>query len=319
MSAFKKLTKAGSRLLNKNQDQYSIAGILAIGLAFLVIYFLLPGYTTYILMSMIAYILFAVSWGLLYNFSGQLSLGQAMPFGIGGFISAIVFVVFHLNPFLCTFVGALGGAGVGGSIGASTLKLKPAYQGIALLVFSQIFYWLFLIWYGEEGISFGIYHGVMIASISQIFYFGLIILIISLLLLYFFETSKLGVKFKAIKGDPVAAEAIGIPVIKYKIIIFYISSFFAALGGAFYAFYTFHVDFSTFLVSNSFLSIAMSIVGGPSLFGTLFGAVLLDFLIQTLPVYTSLAITYLFYGIITILVLRFAPGGIESLIKRLLK
>ena len=318
MSAFKKLAKAGSKLLNKN-DQYSIAGILAMGLAFLVIYFLLRGYAAYILMSMIANILFAVSWGLLYNLSGQLSLGQAMPFGLGGFISAIVFVVFHLNPFLCTFIGALGGAGVGGSIGVSTIRLKPAYQGIALLVFSQIFYWLFLFWYGEEGISFGIYHGIIITSISQIFYFGVIILIISLLFLYFFEVSKLGLKFKAIKGDPVAADAIGIPVIKYKIIIFYISSFFAALGGTFYVLYTFHVDFSIFSVFYSFFPIAMCIVGGPSLFGTLSGAVLLEFLTQALPVYIPLAITYLLYGIITILILRFAPGGIESLIKRLLK
>ncbi|MCL4340090.1 MAG: branched-chain amino acid ABC transporter permease [Thaumarchaeota archaeon] len=294
--------------------------IIALTIASIIIPFTPFSYLNYVFMYFFAFSLLAASWDLLYSYSGQLSLGQALPFGVGAFSVAILSSNFHLNPIISLVIAPFVAAAIGGAIGGSTIRLRPAYQGIALLLFSQVLYWLALFQFGDEGISFGFVNGVEILSETQTYAIGILAFLFGVLTIFYIEHSNLRLKLLAIKQDNLAALAGGINVRQYKVILMFVSSFVAGLGGGFLALYTFHTDFTIFQVSNSFLPISMAVVGGMgSIWGALIGSLLISLLTTILPTFTTLAITYLIYGLMVILVLRFFPEGLRGIIRRLRK
>ncbi|MEM3264729.1 MAG: branched-chain amino acid ABC transporter permease [Conexivisphaerales archaeon] len=302
------------------QSIKNISFIIIIGVIVLsVVVFISPfTYLDYVLMYFFAFAIFAISWDFLYSYSGQLSLGHAIPFGIGAFTVAILASKYQLNPVIGLFIAPFTASLIGGLIGMTTIRLKPAYQGIALLLFSQVLYWFTLLQFSDEGISFGYRNGLPVLGFNESYFIGILVFIVGSISILLIEHSKIRLKLLAIKQDSFAAYASGINVTFYKIFTLFVSSFFAGLGGGFLALYTFHTDYTIFLVSNDFLPIAMSIVGGTQLLGgVLLGSLLISFLDTILPAYVSLAVTYLIYGILVILVLRIFPEGIKGIIKKI--
>jgi len=284
--------------------------LIAIGLTKL-------NYLKYVMMYFISFALYSSSWDLLYSFSGQLSLGHAIPFGVGAFAIALLASDFNFSPIFALVLASLVAAIVGGVIGTTTIRLRPAYQGIAMLLFSQVLYWFSLIKYGDEGISFGFYKGAQIVTTAQVYIFGLFVFVIGIGSIYYIENSKHRLKLIATKDDQIAAEAAGLHVSKYKIAIFFLSSFFAGLAGAFFSLYSLHTDYTIFMVSNSFLPIGMSIIGGSGgIGGAILGSLIISLLNEIIPVYFSLATAYIIYGIMVIVILRFLPTGIIGILSK---
>jgi branched-chain amino acid transport system permease protein len=271
-------------------------------------------YLQFIMMYFFAYAIYTASWDLLYSYSGQLSLGHALPFGLGAFFTIMLTQVAELPLIPAAVLGALGAAAVGGGIGATTIRLKPGYQGIAILLFSQVLYWLMLILYGEEGMS--IFSATPLSQ-TTMYASGIAIFGITLFAVYFIQNSKYKLKLLAIKGDNLAANVCGINVPLHKIIVFCLSSLFAGIAGAYYGIFTSHADFTVFAVPNSFLPIGMAIVGGVGfLGGPIIGSAIITVLINILPIWYSLAVTYFLYGIVVIVILRLRPTGILGLFQR---
>jgi branched-chain amino acid transport system permease protein len=211
-------------------------------------------------------------------------------------------------------VGTLGAAAVGGGIGATTIRLKPGYQGIAILLFSQVLYWISLIVYGEEGLSI---FSAAPPSQTTIYFSGVAIFALALFATYLLENSNYKLKLLAIKGDNLAANVCGINVSFHKAVVFFLSFLLAGLGGTYYGIFTSHVDFSVFVVPNSFLPIGMTIVGGMGfLGGSIIGSAIITVIINILPVWYSLAITYFIYGIVVIAILKLRPTGVVGLLRR---
>ncbi len=272
-------------------------------------------YLKFIMMYFFAYAIYTASWDLLYSYSGQLSLGQALPFGLGAFFTIMLTQIVKLPLVPSAIVGTLGAAAVGGSIGATTIRLKPGYQGIAILLFSQVLYWLSLIAYGEEGVSI---FSETPPSETTIYITGFALFVLAMLAIYIIQNSTYKLKLLAIKGDNLAAEVCGINVPVHKAIVFFLSAFFAGLAGTYYGIFTSHADFSIFAVPNSFLPIGMAIVGGVGfLGGPIIGSAVVSLIINILPVWYSLAITYFAYGIVVIIILKVRPTGILGLLKQI--
>jgi branched-chain amino acid transport system permease protein len=88
--------------------------------------------------------------------------------------------------------------------------------------------------------------------------------------------SKFGRAFSAIRDNEEGAEAMGIPVIKYKALSFGVSSFYAGIAGALFACYSSEIIPGFFNLSFSIILIAMIVVGGMgTLYGPVFGAIAL--------------------------------------------
>jgi len=284
------------------------AALAALGIAA----FVVGGYLVYIMMYFLTYSIFALSWDLLYSYSGQLSLGQALPFGVGAFAFALLVDALRLNPAISFAVAALVAALVGGSLGTTTLRLKPAYQGVAFLLLSQVFYWFTLYRFGDEGISF-----TLDVPLWGVYAMGMAAFVAASFAIIWITSTTVGLRLRAVKGDNAAAMASGIDVTRYKILVQFLSAFLAGLGGSFYVMFTMDANYAVFSITNSFFPIAISVLGGMgSPGGVLIGSLLLSALTVYLPAITSLAATYLIYALLVFLILRFYPHGIQRLLNR---
>jgi branched-chain amino acid transport system permease protein len=215
---------------------------------------------------------------------------------------------------LSAVLGIFGATAVGGSLGATTIRLKPGYQGIALLLLSQVLYQITLILYGEEGLS--IFSATPLSQ-TTMYVSGILIFAAAMFAIYLIQNSTYRLKLLAIKGDNLAANVSGINVPLHKIIMLFLSSLIAGIAGTYYAIFTSHADFTVFAVPNSFLPIGMAIVGGTGfLGGPIIGSAIITLLIRILPIWYSLAVTLFVYGLAVMLILKIRPTGIIGLLLR---
>jgi branched-chain amino acid transport system permease protein len=135
----------------------------------------------------------------------------------------------------------------------------------------------------------------------------------------------MGRALHAMRGSEVAAQAMGVNLLKYRLIAFSLATAYAALAGALYVFF---IKFSYPSVWNLNLSLyilAAVVIGGfRSIYGTVLGAFVVwavpDLILKNLPVIGEInGLAYIFNGILIILVVMFAPGGIGGLWPRILR
>ncbi|MGA3111202.1 MAG: branched-chain amino acid ABC transporter permease [Candidatus Bathyarchaeia archaeon] len=301
--------------------------------------------------------IYAASWNFLTN-SGQGSLGHAAFLGIGGFASAIIgsrlsvaiitasklesMPIGALSVFLQIFVLLLGGllsAGIGLLIGLACVRLKAWYLAMVTFGFSVIANTL-----SSQFDSFtnGINGFAPATFVPSGFPFYILVIsfaVISIGVMYAVMKSRMGLAFRAIHGNEAEARMIGINTAKYKLIAFTISTFFAGIAGGLYVYFIRFVDNSIFSPTNSFLPLIMSVIGGlGTVSGPVIGSIFLTSIGQILttqPVtqglsntlgpffpkvgYVGPPLTYLFIGVILIVIVVFSPKGLESLFRKFYK
>jgi branched-chain amino acid transport system permease protein len=139
------------------------------------------------------------------------------------------------------------------------------------------------------------------------------VMLVSLFIMYRVDRSQLGDIFKAIYSQDILTENIGISVTTYKRLNFVIGSFFAGVAGALMAHYFKAIDPSYFALGPLIILLIWVVVGGTeTFFGPIIGTVSFTGLEEALR--PLAAWRPLVYGVILIVVLRFMPGGFESLL-----
>ena len=236
----------------------------------------------------IAAILFMTLMGLdvLMGYAGQVSLGQAGFMAIGGYTSGYLSINYDIAPVLSIF------AGIGVSLACAlvlsvvTLRLRGLYLALATLAFGLLIdscaVGFFDITGGPSGLvgipSFSV-AGFTFASPRAMYYLVLALDVIILIGLFGAMRSGFGRALKAIRSDQMAAAALGINTVRYKLAAFLISVTLASLAGSLYAFFFNFLAPEMVGTSRSLELVAMLIVGGEStLVGGLFGALLLTLL-----------------------------------------
>ena len=239
-------------------------------------------------------VILAVSLNLINGYTGQFSLGHAGFMALGAYVSAYLSTQ-HGAGFLKAFGGAnavsvpllflgvllLGGlaAAVAGLIvGVPSLRLKGDYLAIVTLGFNQIIVVLiqnFDAVGGPRG-----YGG--ISNYSTLFWtYSLAALTIYVVVSLIDSTYGRG--FLAVRDDEVAAEAVGIPTTRYKVVAFVLGAFIAGIAGGLYAHTTSFIVPAYFDFQLSIQIVIMVILGGMgSTVGVTFAAVLLTVLLEYL-------------------------------------
>jgi branched-chain amino acid transport system permease protein len=272
--------------------------------------------------------IFAMSYDLLLGFTGIVSFGHAMYFGIGAYTMGIMMKRFEptntylllalaltivLTALLSWFVGFL------------TLRLKSHFYAMLTLAFSGLFLIAAEKWrsltFGNDGFTFRVPD---IFKDRTDFY---LICLAGMLLVFFllkrFTHSPLGRILEAIRENEQRVESLGFQVIHYKIIASIVSGILAGIAGSLYAISPRFVNTSVFSIDITLDALLMTIIGGVgTLIGAVIGAGLIEFAHHWL---TEMAKTYwiferwiIFFGIIYILVVMFFPRGIIGTM-RLLK
>ncbi len=224
----------------------------------------------------------AVSMNLLNGFTGLFSLGQAGFMALGAYTYAIftiplesrasVYYISGMNPelpmLLALIAGGLMAAAFAAVIGFPVLRLKSDYLAIATLGFSEIIRAL-IASPQMDTITNGSYGLKSIPAASIYVVIGLCIISIGIMALLI--NSSFGRAFKAIREDEIAAEAMGINLLKHKELAFVISSFFAGVGGGLLAMFMRSIDSSTFKIAMTYDILLIVVIGG---MGSITGSVL---------------------------------------------
>jgi branched-chain amino acid transport system permease protein len=273
------------------------------------------------------YSILALGLTLLLGYAGQVSLGQAGFYGIGAYVSGILTVKFGLNPWMALPV-AIGITSVFAFfIGYSTLHLKGLYLAMATLGVGIIFHILFIELKDLTGGAIGLMDipSLSIGGIKLDTDLKFYILVWLVVLFIFFLTtnlvnSRVGRGMRAIQGNEMAANCMGVDAFRYKIKVFVLSAVLASLSGFLYAHYINFLSPSVFDFSFSILFLTMTIIGGrESIWGALYGATILTLLPEFLRRYEDLNV--MIWGLILVVVLIFfnrgIAGGFDILIREL--
>jgi uncharacterized membrane protein (DUF2068 family) len=156
--------------------------------------------------------------------------------------------------------------------------------------------------------------------IQYLFLIMLTVAVIALIAARAIERSSLGYGFAAIRDDELAAEALGVPTLKLKLIATALSGAFMGMAGAPFPYYIGYVQPATaFGLEYAVNSIAMPMIGGTgSWIGPLVGAILLGSLQQIATVTISSAVNLLLVGLLLVAFVMVAPNGFVGLIREFL-
>jgi len=237
----------------------------------------------------------AMGLNILIGFTGQISLGHGAFLGVGAYAAAILASRFHI-PFFATIpLAGLITAMVGMVFGIPSGRLKGLYLTIATLAGQFIIEYLLIHWEtltkGTAGITLP---PTMLLTFSLQgdlgFYYLIFITLIGMGWIAINLTrTRYGRAFIAIRDNDRAAEGMGIPIFRYKLLSFGISSFYAGCAGALWASYMGSITVEPFNLALSVEYIAMVIIGGlGSIAGSIYGAIFITLLNEALRFMTGL-------------------------------
>ncbi len=288
-----------------------------------------------ILTLIVIFALYASSWNLLAS-SGQGSLGHAVFLAIGGFASGLIAIRFGVPPAVSLLIGALFSAGIGFLVGLACVRLKAWFLAMVTFGFAVIAESLFKQFDSVTQAIDGFRTQNLVAGGLPFYFVSLLFAGVCISLMYLMSKSRIGLAFQAIHENEAEARMIGINTGKYKLIAFVLSTFFAGLAGALYAYYLNFVNTSLFSAEFSFMPLMISVIGGlGTIEGPIIGSVILvsiqeylktnavtSFLQQSVgPIFpqvssVGLPLRLLGIGVFLILVVIFAPKGVSSLIQK---
>lgn len=271
--------------------------------------------------------IFAMSYDLLLGFTGIVSFGHAMFFGIGAYSVGIFMKQFESTlPYflLSVVITIIITAIVSYVVGLLTLRLKSHFYAMLTLAFASLFLVLAEKWrtmtHGNDGFTF---------RTPEIFRdrldFYLICLgsmIVVFLILSRFTNSPLGKVLQAIRENEQRTESLGYSVIQYKIIASVVSGVMAGFAGILYSVSLRFVNTSVFTMDITLDALLMTIIGGVgTLIGAIIGAGLIEFahhwLTELAKVHWIFERWIIFFGIIYILVVMFFPRGIVGTVRNI--
>ncbi|MGW0807369.1 branched-chain amino acid ABC transporter permease [Nonomuraea sp. NPDC002799] len=277
----------------------------------------------YILLGLAAMVTVGVS--LLMGYAGQVSLGQGAFYAIGAYTAALL----TLNgvPPVAGLVAAPVAAAVSALvIGTPLLRLRGHHLAFATLAMQLILLSLagqLEITGGDIGLqaipqfSLGAFEAAGPAAYAYLTWGGVALV---MLLTRNVIASRPGRALRALATSETAAASSGIPVGRYKLVVFALSAAFAGLAGGIYCFYTGYVAPGSFPVLISIQYIVMAVVGGlGTIWGAVVGAAAITLLVQGLntlgawpgmPAYAPSVLSYAVYAIVLIVVVLFLPRGL---------
>jgi len=278
--------------------------------------------------GVLIYAIAAMGLNLLLGYSGLISLGTAGFMGLGAYISAYVTRDLGLPFIVAIALTILIPLAIGILVGLVSLRISGLYLAIATLCVSEILRKTF----EELDVFTGGFSGHK-ADYPTIFGVGFsregtylllsVILVLIMILTYNLTNGSLGRALHAMRGSEVAAQAMGVNLLKYRLIAFALATVYASLAGSLYVFLIKFTYPSVWILGMSLNILAVVVIGGMrSIYGTVLGSFVVfaipDLVLKRLPVIGAIdGMPYIFNGILIIVVIMFYPQGLVQLLSDL--
>src|SRR3984885_8490627 len=274
------------------------------------------------------YAIAASAWNIVGGYAGQVSVGHVVFFGCGAYAAMGAYTHFEWSPLVGIPAGIVFAVAIAAVIGGPTLRLSGHYFSMATIAVAEL---ARLIVGNTDYLGAGVglsgpavprnLFDLSFISALPYYYLFLAILIATLGVTWWMADSRMGFYLRAIKDSERAARSLGAPASRVKLYAFMLSAGLTSVAGALYAMMFGFVDPDSGLgILISVKILIMAALGGAGLlFGPLVGAAILvplEEISNNLLGGKGAGLTFVAYGAIIVLIARFQPGGILTLIKR---
>ena len=260
---------------------------------------------------------YAMSWDLLFGYAGEVNFGPTFLVGLGAYGAGLSNSLFSIPLWPSVLIGAVA-ALVGGLVLAGpALRLRGPYFGLVTLVAVVLLEKVIGLTSRYTGGEIGLTTmDVLSIRSAGNFYYALGFMVVTAVILRALARSSIGLILQAGGQDPIATEALGFSVTKFKLFAFSVSALFSGLAGALTVFYLGAASPGTVVaVFVTVQIIIATIIGGRrTIIGPILGAVFLVVageVLRPLGQLSSAAV-----ALIALLVLLFAPNGFAGLFAR---
>lgn len=265
------------------------------------------------------YAIAALGLNILLGYSGLISLGTAGFMGLATYISAYVTINLDLPFEVALLLAIVIPTLIGILVGLVSLKIEGLYLAIATLAVSEILRKtfeeldMFTNGFSGKAAGFPVLFGSLQLDRTTTYYLIVAVLTITMLITYNIINGQLGRALNAMRGSEAASQAMGVNLLKYRLVAFALATMYASVAGVLYVHFVRFTYPSTWSLKLSLDFLAMIIIGGlRSIYGTVLGAFIVfavpDLFLKQIPYLNQLS--YVFNGVLIILVIMFYPHGL---------
>jgi branched-chain amino acid transport system permease protein len=265
------------------------------------------GYLTTIIILGGISVIATLGLAILTGYTGMFSIGHAGFMALGGYMAAVLNMQLHVPFILALLLGGLFSGACSLIIGFPSFrsKLVGDYFAIATFGFSEAIRLVLTNTYPIIGGAYGLTDIPMRTNAVN----TLLITLGAVLLAHAFVTSQYGKNCIAVSQDALAAQMMGVDVLKTKLIALFISAMYAGVAGGLLGFYLAYLTPSLFTTTRSSDLLAAVVFGGMQ---SLIGPLIASFVLVAVPqlLYSFIEWRLVVYGLLFVLVMVFRPQGL---------
>jgi branched-chain amino acid transport system permease protein len=298
-----------------------------------------PG-TLQVLAIALVYAGFAISYDIIFGFTGLLSFGHALPIALGAYGTNLIMIHAGLPYPVAVVLSLAAAVAISAVLGAIALRTTGVAFAMVTLAFAEAFAILILsdplrVFGGEEGLGLAsdqvpdLFRGVV--NTRNLFWLALLFCGLTYLVARRVVSSRAGRVWEAIRENEGRVHMVGLEPFRFKLASFVIASGLASLGGSVYLLLVRGANTSIASATFTLALLVMVVLGGP---GRLWGAALGGFVYAILNLRLSslanseavaglpdwiegpLSEPLFILGVLFVLMMLFAPGGIASITDR---
>ncbi|HKS62729.1 MAG TPA: branched-chain amino acid ABC transporter permease [Xanthobacteraceae bacterium] len=273
-------------------------------------------------------IILALGLNIVLGFAGLLALAHAGLFGIGAYASALLVMRTGISFWIALPASAAIAALFGALIGICSLRLRGHYLSIATAGFGIIIYQVFLNWISLTNGAAALGdipppNPIVLPGLGSItfetrismYFLILAATVLSAVVCARIRHSRIGDALLSIREDEVAAEVMGVPVFRYKLLAFVLSAVFAGVAGSLYAHYTRIIAPEMFHLFETVTSLLMVVSGG---LGSIPGVIVTSIFFTLAPEVMRELQDYrmLSYGALLVIIMIFLPEGLAGAVRQ---
>lgn len=307
-------------MMSHAPSRWMATGALIVGLVLIPLYLNQYPYQMAVVTGAFFYAILASSWSLLAGTAGQFSFAHMALMAIGAYTSGLLGRDLGTSPLTGILLGTLLAGSVGLIIGLLCLRLRGAYLALFTIAFSEILRIVLLTEFqfteGSNGLELApLYAGI---TARAEYYITLALLLGTLAFMYWLTNSRFGLFIRAMREDEDAAAAMGVNVVRYKVLVFVATSMIIGLAGGVFYHQVSIITPNTLELLQMSLVVAMAVIGGmESQFGAAIGAIISRLALELLREINILGLhielgawRYAAFGLVLVFTLRFAQNGL---------
>ena len=311
------------------------AWLALLGLALVAFPFVANDYWLYLACLVAINVASTTGLNILTGYTGLVSLGQAAFMGLGAYTVAVLEIRAGTPALLNIAAGGFVAMAGGVVVGIPSLRVKGLYLAIATIAASFITHFLFANWASVTGGTAGLsvpparVFGIALDTSLRTYWLIVPITVLMIVAAANLFRTRIGRAFIAIRDRDISAEVLGIPLLRYKLLSFGLSSFYAGVAGGLWAYFFRVVTPESFPLIMSIFFLAAIIVGGMgTILGAILGAVfmtmvpeLLKLIVGWLPLGGNAALVLspvrtIVFGALIVGFLVFEPHGLAEIWRR---